>query len=214
MKVKEIAIKNFRLLEDCKLDLDDELTWIVGKNNTGKTSFLVLLDYFFNSNNYKLSYNDFPRKIREEILNINKDTDIYKYGIKLLISIEYSVEDNLKNISEFINDLSLEKNVVKVGFESIINKEKLLKAIEGLEEENSKDYIKKNLTEFIDTKLYVYSDESDFETGNRDNLIEKEIKSLKRVINYQLVNAKRDVSSSEEQNSKRVLSNIITKYYN
>ena len=92
MKIKEVVIKNFRLLEDCKLDLDDEVTWIVGKNNTGKTSFLVLLDYFLNSNNYKLSYNDFSRKIREEILNINKDTDIYKYGIKLLISIKYSVE--------------------------------------------------------------------------------------------------------------------------
>ena len=49
MKLREIKIKNFRLLLNSKIDLDDELTWIVGKNNTAKTSFLVLLDYFFNN---------------------------------------------------------------------------------------------------------------------------------------------------------------------
>lgn len=214
MKLKEVAIKNFRLLENSRLDLDNELTWVVGKNNTGKTSFLVLLDYFFNSNNYKLSYNDFSRKIRKDILSIDDNTDVYKYGIKLLMTIEYDIEDNLKNISEFINDLSIDKNIVKIGFEAIIKKDKLLKSITGLEDKNKKEYIKKNLSEYIETKLYVYNEESDFESNNRSNLIEKEAKLLRKVINYQLVNAKRDVSSSEEQNSKKVLSNIITKYYN
>ncbi len=212
MKLREIKINNFRLLANSKIDLDDKLTWIVGKNNTGKTSFLILMDYFFN-NNFKLSYNDFSRNIRKYLLDINESTDIYKYGIKMLMSIEYTQEDNLKNISEFINDLSIGNNIIKVGFESIVNKEKLLKAVDGLGE-NKKEYIKKNLSDYIETKLFVYDDESDFELENRNKLIEKDLKKIKRVINYQLVNAKRDVSSSEEQNSKRVLSNIITKYYN
>lgn len=47
MKLREIKINNFRLLANSNIDLDDKLTWIVGKNNTGKTSFLILLDYFF-----------------------------------------------------------------------------------------------------------------------------------------------------------------------
>lgn len=131
----------------------------------------------------------------------------------MLMTIEYTQEDNLKNISEFINDLSIDNNIIKVGFESIVNKEKLLKAVDGLGD-NKKEYIKKNLSDYIETKLFIYNEESDFELENRKNLIEKDLKKLKRVVNYQLVNAKRDVSSSEEQNSKRVLSNIITKYYN
>lgn len=212
MKLREIKINNFRLLANSKIDLDDKLTWIVGKNNTGKTSFLILLDYFFNSS-FKLSYNDFSRNIRRNLLNINESTDIYKYSVRMLMTIEYAKEDNLKNISEFINDLSIDNNIIKVGFESVVNKEKLLKALDGLEK-NKKEYIKKNLSDYIETKLFIYTDESDFELKNRKNLIEKELKKLKRVINYQLVNAKRDVSSSEEQSSKRVLSNIITKYYN
>lgn len=212
MKLREIKISNFRLLSNSRIDLDDELTWIVGKNNTAKTSFLVLLDYFFN-NTFKLSYNDFSRNIRRNLLDINESTDIYKYGIRMLMTIEYAQEDNLKNISEFINDLSLDNNIIKVGFESIVNKEKLLKAVDGLGE-NKKEYIKKNLSDYIETKLFIYNDDSDFEIENRKKLIEKEAKKLKSVINYQLVNAKRDVSSSEEQNSKRILSNIITKYYN
>ena len=38
MKLTKINIKNFRLLTDVELDIDDSMTLIVGKNNFGKTS--------------------------------------------------------------------------------------------------------------------------------------------------------------------------------
>lgn len=213
MKLKRVIINNFRLLRNCSIDLEDDLTLVVGKNNTGKTSFLFLLDNYFN-NNYNISYNDFSREIRKDILDINENTDVYNQSIRLLMEIEYDINDNLENISEFINDLSLESNLVKIGFETTIRKDKLLKYLENVDEDDKRDYIRKNLNDYLETKLYVYNDENDFKLENRCNLIEKEEKFIKKVINYQLVNAKRDVSSSEEQNSKRVLSNIITKYYN
>ena len=37
MKIKQIEIKNYRLLKDFAIDLEDELSLVIGKNNCGKT---------------------------------------------------------------------------------------------------------------------------------------------------------------------------------
>ena len=42
MKITQISIKNFRLLEDVELCLEDVSTLIVGRNNSGKTSLTEL----------------------------------------------------------------------------------------------------------------------------------------------------------------------------
>lgn len=44
MKIKTIEIKNFRLIENESINLDEEISLVVGKNNSGKTSFV---DLFF-----------------------------------------------------------------------------------------------------------------------------------------------------------------------
>ena len=42
MKIKQVAIKNFRLLQDTSIGLEDRTTLIVGRNNSGKTSIAEL----------------------------------------------------------------------------------------------------------------------------------------------------------------------------
>lgn len=44
MKIKEIKVENFRLLKEFQLELEDDLSLLIGKNNVGKTSLLVVLD--------------------------------------------------------------------------------------------------------------------------------------------------------------------------
>ena len=44
MVLKEIVVENFRLLKNFKLELKEDLSLIIGKNNCGKTSVLVILD--------------------------------------------------------------------------------------------------------------------------------------------------------------------------
>jgi len=46
MKIKRIIVNNYRLLKDFAIDVEDDLSLIIGKNNTGKTSFLSLLEKF------------------------------------------------------------------------------------------------------------------------------------------------------------------------
>ena len=48
MKIKKIEVENFRLLKTFSMDLENELSLVIGKNNTGKTSILSVLDKFIN----------------------------------------------------------------------------------------------------------------------------------------------------------------------
>ncbi len=59
MKIKKIEIKNFRQLKDTVIELEDEFSLIIGKNNTGKTSVLNILNKFLNSDTNKFKIDDF-----------------------------------------------------------------------------------------------------------------------------------------------------------
>jgi energy-coupling factor transporter ATP-binding protein EcfA2 len=47
MKIRKIEIKNYKSLRDVTFDQVDDLVVLIGANNTGKTSFLELLNRFF-----------------------------------------------------------------------------------------------------------------------------------------------------------------------
>lgn len=213
MRIKSIEIQNFRLLKNSNLNLCENISWLIGKNNTGKTSFLILFDYFYNRR--KLDFNDFSRQLRNRIYEIDSNTDIHQLSIRLLLDIEYKKEDNLKNISDFIIDLETENTNVKIALEAIINKEKLLEQISTLSKEEKKKFICKKIGEFIEYKVNIYEDKEDLDSINRYKLVEKDIELVKRLINFQIINAKRDVSSSEEiGNKKGILSLLTTNYFN
>ena len=69
MKISKIQIKNFRLLKDFSIDLEDELSLIIGKNNTGKTSILTALDKFLNqSGRRSITLDDFNVELKKVLL--------------------------------------------------------------------------------------------------------------------------------------------------
>jgi len=47
MKIENVQISNFRMLKDLDVDLEDVLSLVIGKNNSGKTSFLCVLPALF-----------------------------------------------------------------------------------------------------------------------------------------------------------------------
>lgn len=65
MVIKQIQVKNFRLLKEFTMEMEDELSLVIGKNNVGKTSLLVILDKFLNQGDRKgFQYNDFNLDFR------------------------------------------------------------------------------------------------------------------------------------------------------
>lgn len=96
MRIKRIGIDNFRLLKRCSIDMTDGLTLVVGKNNTGKTSFVVLLEKFLTKSNPVFDYSDFPVSLRSKLHGISDETNVDELGIRLCLNIEYSDDDNLR----------------------------------------------------------------------------------------------------------------------
>lgn len=63
--------------------------------------------------------------------------------------------------------------------------------------------------------MNIYNDEDDLKTENRYKLIRTDIKFIKNMINFQFINAKREVSSSDDKNTgKMILSTLTTKFFN
>lgn len=218
MYVNKIEVHNFRLLQHSILDLenqeDKDLSILIGRNNSGKTSFIMLFDKFL-KNSSKFNFDDFPVSVRKSIFEINKDTDINEISIKLIIEITYSDKDNLENLSEFILDLNPTENKVNILFECNIDKKKLLKELAGVKTESKKRFIKKNLASYLTSKIYSFDTYENLKTENIDKLIEKDKKAIENLINYQVIHAKRSVSSSESgESSKKVLSSLATSYFN
>jgi putative ATP-dependent endonuclease of OLD family len=219
MYISKIRIKNFRLLKDTTLLLNEdekqELSLLIGRNNSGKTSFIMLFDKFYRNESFKFNFYDFPTSLRDKIFKIDESTVIEELSIQMILEIKYDKNDSLENISDFILDLDPDVNEVKILFECSIDKDKLVKDL-LLNTKNKEKFIEKNLSDYLNEKnIYVFENDSDLESANRSNLVKKDISSVKKLINFQVIHAKRNVSSSETTgNGKRALSEMTTQYFN
>jgi len=135
MKIESIHINNFRLLKDFKLDLEEKLSLVLGKNNTGKTSMLTCLDKFINNHNdkNKIKAQDFNLDYKKELealitspTAINNDEDYNKkiYGIRLRLVLAYDEEDDTSTIFDLMMDLEPDHNKIILGYEYTLHFEK------------------------------------------------------------------------------------------
>lgn len=127
MRIKEIVVRNFRILSDSKMDFDNELCLLIGRNNTGKTSLMVLFEKFFGQQGF--DFNDFSIIQRRKILKISEKTAETEMAIQLILKIEYEETDDLCNVSEFIVNLEPDRKDINLLFECAIKKEELLEGL-------------------------------------------------------------------------------------
>ncbi|TDE29306.1 ATP-dependent endonuclease [Flavobacterium ranwuense] len=240
MKINKIKIENFRLLKNFQLDLENELSLVIGKNNCGKTSLLAVLDKFLNqSDKTKFSFDDFNIDFKNEIKalveNPSENDDIFEQkGIKLKLFIEYNEEDNLSNVSRVMMDLDPNNNFIVLGFEYVLDFEKLNKLRIDYNEFAKKEALKirkkkddeskslKDLFYFLKANHQEYfvfarkSIEFDLSTNEENELnfidLIKEKISIKEIINFKFIRAKRDVSNKEADKTLSIqTSKIYTK---
>ncbi len=216
MHISKVRIQNFRLLKDTTLDLEgesnNELSLLIGKNNSGKTSFIVLFENFLKSKRF--CYDDFPMRLRKDILEICDETDVYPLAIRLSLKIEYGKEDNLQNLSDFIVDLDPKCNTVRIAFEATIKKSELLKDLEAVTKRKD-EFIKKNISEYIEVRYYIFDSYNDFEAEHRSKLIKREASDVNNLINLKIIQANRNVTSSDASpQDRRILSHLTTRFYN
>lgn len=236
MKIKRIQIENYRLLKNFEIDIEDKLSLVIGKNNTGKTSFLTVLDKFLNkSEQKKFSYEDFNLDFRKEICKIVNgekaisENDFAPVGLKLRLVIQYFEDDNLANINRLMMDLDPDNNFIVLGFEYTIDYTNCLKIIseygdfvakEKEKKAKTDSYSVKSIDDFLSRKQgdyfkpYRKSIDYNIESGELNEAkfidIDQEKIPIKDVINFKFVSAKRDVSNKEID---KTLSNQTSKIY-
>lgn len=219
MRIEKIKIENFRSLKNFSIELEETMSLIVGKNNTGKTSLIEILNKFINKNNI-IEPDDFNIDYLKE-LEKNVKTKIYKFisqGVKLKLFIKYDEDDNLSNISNFLTTLDPENNYIILDFEYVLNEEnfKLLKTdfMDFIKDNTEKDFdyfFRNNYKKYF--KQIKRSLEYDIEKGKEKDDIYVDIendKDINRIINIKFISAKRLVDNKD---TNRTLSIQSANYY-
>lgn len=208
MKIKKILVKNYRLLQNFSLDLENELSLVIGKNNCGKTSLLLVLNKFLNSG--KFTSDDFNleyKKVLSEyiITSFPSEENYREDGIYLRIFIEYDENDDLSNINELMMDLDEDNNQVILSFEYSLTYNKLLQMqsdfnsltnFDGTNEEKFKYFFKNECSEYFNRSEQSILLDTDNQIVDFID-IKKENINLKNIINYKFISAKREVSNKD-----------------
>ncbi|MET8081982.1 ATP-dependent endonuclease [Streptomyces sp. NPDC005303] len=128
MHVTHAKVANFRALRDAEIQIDASTTLVVGRNNSGKTSFVNLFEKFFSpSDDVRFVLEDFTTSRIADLEHARRQfTDAAQLdtagdretaealrckalelvpAIRLAITVEYDEEDDLAPISAAILDL-------------------------------------------------------------------------------------------------------------
>lgn len=206
---------NYRLLKDFSIDLEDNLSLIIGKNNSGKTSVLYVLDKFINSSSKtKFSWDDFSIKFRQDLDKSIKDNYKYVYdnenfpGIYLRIFVKYESNDDLSNLSDYMLDLDENNNFIILEFSYMLSYNEFSNLNDDyLKTTDKNDFLEKNFEKYfkLNTKSIIYDKDNE-----KEGTVSKNIKAnINKLISFKYLAAKRDTSNEEENK----ISNLASNYY-
>lgn len=221
MILRKMKVKNFRLLKDFELEFKDELSLVIGKNNCGKTSALIILDKMLNSS--KVMWEDINLECQKELYEKIIDFDISEQEkvtsletVNLQLFIEYDDNDSYANIQKFMIDLNPENNIIVLEFISLIAVKKIIELKNIISEKNIEDFksfskfMSKNFTNFFETKKYSRGFDVEANKITQDRLEEIDNKDIQKVIKVVGIRADRAVSNDDRNH---VLSGLTGKYF-
>ena len=222
MNIFKIEIENYRLLKNFSIDLEEQLSLVIGKNNTGKTSLLSALDKFLNKpEKNEIKYHDFNIDLKKELEEFVEADQVaeneYKAkGIKMRIFIKYTESCDLENISRIMMDLDPDNFFVVLGFEYALFYDKYcelqsdykkFKDVQAQKKSNNTEYTEKTFEDFISPKQSEYfklnvksiAIDKDTQRVDESNFIDlnKEKGIISKIINFKTINAHRTVANKD-----------------
>jgi len=227
MKITKIEVKNFRILENVSINLDNDATLIVGRNNSGKTSLTEAFYKFLGGENTHFKFEDFTMSSGDRIkkayllyeeylkaIRSKKDDDDtllekeknYKESIPQIevnIFIEYLDTDNLASLSKFIMDLDTKRNDVLLSCQyQLANSAKFFEEFKANSSEYKKDileFFRKTFKTYYTTKFYAI-DERD--RSNRIEIVNKV--DIENVFITKFIYAQRNLDDQAIDNKKKL----------
>lgn len=208
-------------MKDFSLDLEEELSLIIGKNNTGKTSVLTALDKFLNqSGRRSITLDDFNVELKKELLQYlsgSKELPIEQgyqpLGIELKVYIEYTQHDDLSQVRSLIMSLDPNDNNIVLKFEYNIDHEQLIKLKGDYTEQSEKFdgnpelFLKEHLGDYfgsVKKKSLLFTDEAVFIDLVKENIL------LNDILSFDFIGAKRSVTNKDND---KTLSHQTAKIY-
>ncbi|MCI9142040.1 MAG: AAA family ATPase [Lachnospiraceae bacterium] len=216
MKLESAHIRNFRMLKEMDIDFEDMLSLVIGKNNSGKTSFLIVLQRFLSESKPEFVFEDFSLEVQQKILKLeNKLLKAEEYGeisLSLKLVISYKQTDSLRAASKLLLDLDSSKTHLVILFEYVLTYEKYLKLVKDYAEYRGKGierdfqyYISNNMRKYFDIRIKAL----EYENEGNFKIITNEV--VQSIISMETIWAKRDVDN--EQGKSKSLSVLAGKYY-
>jgi putative ATP-dependent endonuclease of OLD family len=226
MKITELKITNFRMLENTPIVLDGTITLVVGRNNSGKTSLTEIFCKFFAEDGSSFRFEDFPintypmfvkslelfneyqaaKDVKESEEKLLEKEIAYKsliptIGLDLLI--HYEENDNLSSLSNLIMNLDPDSRDALIKFEyTVMEPARLFKDFKANEEQFKKnflEYLRKKFRSHYKIKSYAV-DPKDF-----SNKIEIEKRSLvEDVFTTEFIYAQRHLDDQGTDNRKKL----------
>lgn len=222
MKITKFEINHFRALENFVLTVEEDLSVIIGKNNTGKTSLLSILDRFLGESKFSFEFHDFNKKYLASNFPFNKEVAVSAeeydpFYISLIVHIEYNEEDYIGNLSKLFMTLDPNDRTAIIRFEYVMTYELYLNAAKdyaaycskaGKKKRTIREYIEKNHSKYF--KQIIKS----VNPADTNEYVEiKEKSDIQRIINFKYIKAIRDVSNLDEAKAKsQTLSKLAVKY--
>ncbi len=206
MKITSICVRNFRLLKDFRVHLEDELSVVIGKNNTGKTSLLAALGKFLGSGETRrLSFDDISTDQRASLRDLlmapeSVSDDQILFSVGLEFTIEYGNTDDLSTVAKLITNLDPDDTRIVLDFCYELVGKRLNDLRSKWQESGGDDadaadaFLRQNFVEALG-KLRRRSKSS--VDGGHDIDLDSEKLSLEDVIAFKFVSARRDVTNKD-----------------
>lgn len=227
MKLKKIEIRNFRSLRRIEVDVEDNLSIVVGKNNSGKTSFLLALDRFLGGSKTKFEVDDFNVEFQTHLENLLEGSeqpgDPYPFtGISLRLFIEYDDLDDLSNVgNKVIMDLDPANRWIVLDYLYHLPQGNLDAFRREFDEHRAKkgdkalgvsDFLReRHDTHFKLSRRSIHFDHIS-KSVSEENYVDLGTENIKTddIISFKRINARRSVSNND---SDRGLSSMSAKIY-
>lgn len=221
MKIKKINLRNFRRLEDVKIDFEERETIFVGPNNSGKTSATSAFKLFLRTNDFKIhdfsvarisdidaigrgkEGVEFPSIEMDLWLSINPDIEFGRI-FALLPTISAAIQDVGVRIKFSVKDLSKLKEDYFSAFPTRKggNRDKTLSYFLSLSGNLSRHFSLVYWTiEYVDGELQMHHIDA-----------EEARKTLVSLIKVDFVDAQRNIDDHEAARSTRLSQSFATYY--
>ncbi len=215
MKIEKIVIENFRILKHLEVDLEKELTLVIGRNNSGKTSLCVVLEKFLSGVKADFVFEDLNIDTQTQLKKCvetpcdEKEYEEIKVSAKIYLS--YTTSDDIGVASELLLDLDVNKNQFVVLYEFVLDYNQYIQLLRDCAEYQEK--VDKNISTYLEknSQIYFRIRVHALEYENESNKKEIKPEVMQKIITFKTISAKRDVAN--EQGKSNSLSQLANKYY-